>query len=137
MENIQNLLKPKVKEFDINFSNKSDPEIFNVNYDLWTLKITLAFSDHPSLVYVIFKNVVGFRVLDESNLLEFWNLEERIPGWIWKIESGGWFELEKLRSGFLVQNHSISHNEYLILGINDCVSVISESEPIIIDIEQK
>jgi hypothetical protein len=135
MENIENLLKPKVKEFDINFSNKSNPEIFNINYDLWTLKITLSFNDHPSPVYLIFKNVVGFRVLDEGNLLEFWDSDVRVPGWIWKIESGGWFELEKLRSGFLLPNHSITHNEYLISGINDCVSVISESEPIIIAIE--
>jgi len=135
MENIKDLLEPKVKEFDINFSNKSIPEIFNVNYDLWTLKLTLSFNDHPSLVYLIFKNVVGFRVLDEGNLLEFWDSEVRTPGWIWKVESGGWFELEKLRSGFLAQYHAISHNEYLILGINDCVSVISESEPIIIDSE--
>jgi len=135
MDNIQDLLQPKVKEFDINFPNKSTPEIFNINYDLWTLKITLSFNDHPSPVYLIFKNVVGFRVIDEGNLLEFWDERVRVPGWIWKIESGGWFELEKLRNGFLSQHHSISHNEYLIIGINDCVSVISESEPIIIDIE--
>ncbi|RKR11954.1 hypothetical protein C8C83_3713 [Flavobacterium sp. 90] len=135
MENIQDLLEPKVKEFDINFSNKSNPEIFNVSYDLWTLKITLSFNDHPSPIYVIFKNVVGFRVLDEGNLLEFWNPDVRVPGWIWKVESGGWFELEKLRNGFVSQHHSIDHNEYLISSINDCVSVISTSEPIIIDSE--
>lgn len=134
MKNIQNLLKPKVKEFDINLSNKSNPEIYNVNYDLWTLKITLSFSDHPNPVYVIFKNVVGFRVLDEGNLLEFWDNDIRVPGWIWKVESGGWFELEKLRSGFLAQHHGTNHDEYLISGINDCVSVIAKSEPIIIDI---
>jgi hypothetical protein len=135
MENIQNLLKPKVKEFNLNFLNNSLPEIINLNYDLWTLKITLDFKDIPQPIYIIFKNVVGFRVLDEGNLLEFWNPDIRVPGWIWKVESGGWFELEKLRSGFLTQYHTNSHNEFLILGINDCISVISESDPVIFDPE--
>lgn len=131
MENIQKLLKPKVKEFDINLSIYSHPEIIDISYDLLTLKITLEFEN--KWVYVIFKNVIGFRVLDEGNLLGFWDEDVRTSGWIWKVESGGWFELEKLRSGFLAQNHGDSHNEFLILGINDCVSIIAESNPIIID----
>jgi hypothetical protein len=134
MEDIQKLLKPKVAEFQTPITD-SNPEIYNINYDLWTLKITLGFNDIDRPMYVIFKNVVGFRVLDEGNLLEFWNPAVRVPGWIWKIESGGWFELEKLRSGFLAQHHGDSHNEYLVLGINDCISVIAESDPIIIDSE--
>ncbi|TPG31354.1 hypothetical protein [Flavobacterium pectinovorum] len=135
MNDIQNLLQPKIKEFNINFTNDTFPEIINLNYDLWTLKITLDFKDISQPIYIIFKNVVGFRVLDEGNLLEFWNPDIRVPGWIWKVESGGWFELEKLRSGFLTQYHTNSHNEFLILGINDCISVISESDPVIFDPE--
>ncbi len=135
MKNLQNLLQPKVKELDMNFFKNSIPEIINVNYDLWSLKITLSFREHPSPVYVIFKNVIGFRVLDEGNLLEFWNPKTRASSWVWKIENGGWFDLEKLREGFLSQHHLESNNEYLILGINDCVSIICTSEPILINIE--
>ncbi len=134
MENIRKLLKPKATEFQTEIADSS-PEIFNINYDLWTLKITLGFNDIDRPIYVIFKNVIGFRVLDEGNLLEFWDKDVRVPGWIWKIESGGWFELEKIRNGFLAQHHGKSHNEYLVTGINDCVSVLAESEPIIVDSE--
>ena len=134
MEDIRKLLKPKATEFKTEISN-SNPEIYNINYDLWTLKITLGYSNIDRPIYVIFKNVIGFRVLDEGNLLEFWDKEVRVPGWIWKIESGGWFELEKIRSGFLAQHHGESHNEFLVTGINECVSVIAECYPIIIDSE--
>lgn len=134
MKDIQKLLKPIVTEFQTEIPD-ANPEIYNVTYDLWTLKITLGFDDIKSPIYVIFKNVVGFRVLDEGNLLEFWDKDVRVPGWIWRVESGGWFELEKLRAGFLAQHHGDSHNEYLISGINDCLSVIAESEPIIMKSE--
>lgn len=131
MKDIQKLFKPKVTEFQ-NEIPDANPEIYNITYDLWTLKITLGFDDIESPIYVVFKNVIGFRVLDEGNLLEFWDKEARVPGWIWTVESGGWFELEKLRAGFLAQDHGNSHNEYLVSGINDCVSVLAESEPMII-----
>ncbi|MGZ9675626.1 hypothetical protein [Flavobacterium sp. GNP001] len=134
MKDIQKLLKPKVTEFKNKFP-ASNPEIFNISYDLWTLKISLGFDGINKPIYIIFKNVIGFRVLDEGNLLEFWDKEVRASGWLWKVESRGWFELEKLRSGFLAQHHGESHNEFLVAGINDCVSVLAESEPIIFDSE--
>ena len=74
MENIQKLLRPKATEFQTEIVD-SNPEIFNINYDLWTLKITLGFNDIDRPIYAIFKNVIGFRVLDEGNLLEFWTKE--------------------------------------------------------------
>ncbi|AWI26830.1 hypothetical protein [Flavobacterium pallidum] len=132
MKDIQKLLVPKAFKFDTGLVTKSNPEIYNVSYDLWTLTITLGFDDVNGPVYVIFKNVIGFRVLDEGDLLEFWNDDVRVPGWIWKIESGGWFELEKLRTGFLTQHHKESHDEFLVSGMNDCVSIIAESEPVIL-----
>ena len=106
------------------------PEIININYDLWTLKVILKFFTSDTLIYVVFKNVIGFRVLNEGNLLEFWNPEIRVSGWIWEIEEGGWFTLEKLRIDFVEGLHENKlRKEYLVLGINDCVSVITCSSP--------
>lgn len=106
------------------------PEIINIYYDLWTLRVTLKFFTSNTLIYVVFRNVVGFRVLNEGNLLEFWNPEIRVSGWIWEIEEGGWFTLEKLRKEFVegLQENKL-RKEYLVLGINDCVSVITCSSP--------
>lgn len=120
---------PTIKGVDFPIITNSIPEISNIIYDLWTLKITLLFPDLKHPVYLIFKNLNGFRVLDEGNLLEFWNNNIRIPGWIWIIEKGGWFDLEKTRNGFVEGYHENEYRkEYLILGQNDCVSIISMND---------
>ena len=120
---------PTVRAVDFPIISNSIPEISCINYDLWTLKITLLFPELECPVYLIFKNINGFRVLDEGNLLEFWNNDIRVPGWIWQIDKGGWFELEKTRNGFVEGYHENEYRkEYLILGQNDCVSVISMSD---------
>ena len=120
----------KVKQIDsIPFPDEI-PEIINIDYDLWTLRVTLKFFTSDTFIYVVFKNVIGFRVLDEGNLLEFWDPEIRVSGWIWEIEEGGWITLEKLRKEFVEDLHENKlRKEYLVLGINDCVSVITFSSP--------
>lgn len=124
-----NIDVPIVKAAKFPMITNTIPEISSINYDLWTLKVTLLFPDLRSPVYFVFKNIIGFRVLDESNLLEFWNNEIRVPGWIWEIERGGWFDLEKIRNGFVEGYHdNESRKEYLILGQNECLSVILRSD---------
>jgi hypothetical protein len=49
------------------------------------------------------------------------------------MESGGWFDQESERSGFLMgscaKEGDRRPNEYLLLGVNDCVSILSWGEP--------
>ena len=108
------------------------PEIVHVSYDLWRLQVTLVFEGQHNPVYLIF-NSVGFRVLDEGQLLDYWAKEDRAPGWIWRMQSGGWFEQESDRSGFLMgacaKDGDPRPQEYLVLGVNDCVSIFSWGEP--------
>ena len=125
----QNINPPSVSAVaGIEFQHKI-PELINLNYDLSKLKLILCFEQNQQ-IEVIFKNVIGFRVLDEGDLLEFWDPNVRAAGWIWKVESGGWFDLEKTRTGFLTGYQQDLHpGEYLVLGINDCVNIFSVSEP--------
>ena len=104
------------------------PEVTAVNYDTSLLRITISFENIDYPVHVIFDGVRGFRVLDEGDLLEFWNPDVRANGWLWFVEKGGWFELESLRKGF-VSGVTGGYREYLVLGQNDCVSVIAYGEP--------
>lgn len=106
------------------------PEIADIHYDLWLLMVTLRFENIDNPVYVTSNAPRGFRVLDEGDLLEFWNNETRPKGWLWGVKSGGWYDLEKYRSGF-VSGVTGGYTEYLILGENDCLSVITNDEPII------
>lgn len=101
------------------------PEVIAVSFDLWVLRLTLNFPGSVAPTYVEFEEVAGFRVLDEGDLLEFWSTDVHKPGWLWRIVAGGWRELESTRSGFI----RTDVREFLVLGINDCVSVFAGSEP--------
>jgi len=106
------------------------PEVTNLNYDLELLRITLGFQGVRSPIYLTFGGVRGFRMLDEGDLLELWNPDTRAESWLWQVEKGGWFDLESIRNGF-VSGATGGYNEFLILGVNECVSVISHDEPTI------
>ena len=129
MSQTNNELKKPVAE-SVNDSLAIDglPEIVNINYDLWYLTVTLEFPNRDTPIYVRAEEVIGFRVLDEGNLLEFWNPESRPDGWMWKIISGGWFELESTRKGF-ISGYDKEYSEYLILGADDCINIITNIEP--------
>jgi len=60
--------------------------------------------------------------------LEFWNDEIRLNDWFWNIEKGGWTDLERTRKGF-VSGLNNETTEYLILGINHCISIIANDKP--------
>lgn len=111
------------------------PEITNIQYDLWLLNITLLFPKQHSPVYVHFQNVVGFRVLDERDLLEFWGSDVRAEGWLWQVNAGGWLALESTRSGFLSAQITQEFTEYMLLGRNECVSVIADTPPTITSLD--
>ena len=86
----------------------------------------LSFETKKNPIYVVFDSLHGYRVLDEGDLLEFWEPDSRTEGWLWKVIKGGWLDLESTRSGF---NSGVAkiYDEYLILGKNECVSVITNT----------
>lgn len=109
------------------------PEVVRVSYDIPTLFIDVkSFDMDEDKATIKFDRILGFRVLDEGDLLEFWN-DQRPKGWLWEVLENGWFDFEKTRDEFLSACHEDELKEYLILGINDCVSVLTLSTPIIIN----
>lgn len=104
------------------------PEITHVVYDLHRLRVSLAFPGRDRPVHVVFRESRGFRVLDEGDLTEFWNPDTRPDGWLWRINSGGWLDLERSRATFLTGLGN-ECTEYLVLGVNDCVSVVASEDP--------
>ncbi|MEC4089593.1 hypothetical protein [Pseudoalteromonas rubra] len=111
-------------------SDSKVPELLSVNYDLWTLRLTLSFK--PSqFTYVDFEEVEGFRVLDEGQLLEFWS-EQTKYHWIFEIESNGWLSAEASRKTAPSLSEGEDLKEYLVAGINECVSILSYKPPVVI-----
>jgi hypothetical protein len=49
-------------------------------------------------------------------------------GWLHRIDQGGWRALESTRDGFL-SGLDERLAEYLVVGQNDCLNVLSRAEP--------
>ena len=77
---------------------------------------------------VSFVRPVGFRFLDEGDLLEFWPDCSLNNGWLYEIRSGGWLEQESARAGFLAK-HNDGLREYLVVSQNGCLSVLATGPP--------
>ena len=115
------------KQVHLEGSPESVPEISRIDYDLHTLRVTLHFSE-ISHAYVTFKDLSGFRVLREGDLIEYWG--SHLPDdWLWEIEANGWKSQESQRPGF-ISGHLSEIKEYLVVGLVDCLSVLSSSKPV-------
>lgn len=109
---------------------QSGAEVTRLEYDLHNLVINIEpIFDAPPIV-VTFESAIGFRVLDEGDLVEFWKHLSSKDGWLFQILAGGWFELESQRDGFISQ-HNSHVCEYLIVGPNECVSVLAYKPPLV------
>jgi len=108
------------------------PELTRIEYDAGKLTIH-AYVSGKQVAMVQFESVDGFRVLDEGDLLEFWPTCSWFHGkWLWEVHEGGWFELESTRPGFVGEKYK-GATEYLLVGDNECVSVISRDRPVVTD----
>jgi hypothetical protein len=67
-----------------------------------------------------------FRLVDEADIND-WEGICMSDSWLYTVESGGWFAHESEREGFLGRYGVFT--EYLIVGTDECVSVITKSSP--------
>jgi hypothetical protein len=80
---------------------------------------------------VHFPESSGMRVLGELDLASFWmGQPARVlqSTWLFVVRRGGWFDLEATRQDFYTQ-HEAPVVEYLVAGYEECVSVLSRSQP--------
>ncbi len=82
-----------------------------------------------SFVRVVFRSVVGFRVLDERDLNEFWPTYSERNGWLYEVHSGGWLELESSREGFIDDVFLGGRLREFLVVDDQCISVLSPSPP--------
>lgn len=114
---------PKIKLINSELSiNCKNSEVVGLAYDI-EKGLDIKYEVNPGkLCKIRFESpIIGFRMLDEGDLLEFWDSDYKGFG-IYEVTKGGWASLEKSRSGFITGHHKFK--EYLITGINDCVSVL-------------
>ena len=105
------------------------PEVTSVHFDLENLTVTLSFTAPNVRVRVVFPASRGFRVLDEGDLIEMWVDRPDTDAWLNIVEAHGWKDQELARPGYLSATPDL--REYLVVGINDCVSVLTYEAPTI------
>jgi hypothetical protein len=100
-------------------------------YDGLNLRVEI---QGPGFSYarVTFEEPVGFRVLDERELCEFWNKHSQPKGWFYEVEEGGWMELESHRTTFPTPFCG-DMREYMIVDYM-CINVLCNSPPTIFDL---
>lgn len=119
---------PRVRVIDSDFRADEVTRVERVTLTSECLSITMVSRDSEALV--CFEQTYGFRVLDEYDLTEFWAVVTLKDGWLFEVERGGWKDLELKRSHFLSgRNDWVT--EYLVIGLNDCVSVLTKQPPTI------
>mgnify|MGYP005877502447 CR=1 FL=1 len=93
------------------------------------LVVTLETEEKAEQIDVVFGFVAGLRVLDESDLNEYWPTCSTLNGWIYEIYSGGWFDQEKKREGFFSGVARSDLREFFIASDSDCMNILSISKP--------
>lgn len=119
--------RPIVKLLAAPFHPDPRCEITCVSYGNQNLTMRVVGVD--SAAEVVVSLVSGVRVLDEVDLTEFDDQCSLKSGWIFEVLDGGWKALELRRAHFLSARIYENLREFLIVGLNDCVSVLSRDEP--------
>ncbi len=104
------------------------PVVMGLHYDLEKLIITYDPDIPDKRLEIIFGSPRGFRCLDESDLINFWEHKIMVQNWLFEIVEGGWLDHEARREGFISKD--FGYKEFLICGADDCVSVISNDPPL-------
>ncbi|PKI02253.1 hypothetical protein [Glaciecola sp. 33A] len=112
--------------------NDGDVEVVNIQYDLEFLDVQVSILATQEVLTLRFDMTEGFRVLDERDLHNWWQVITMKDGWCFKVESGGWLSQESSRTDFMIGSLEY-YKEFLIIGLDTCVSVIAQKEPVILE----
>jgi len=103
-------------------------ELRDVHVDLNELTILAGLYNRNYDKKVIFTDVCGFRALDEGDLSFWWQHLNLSNGWCFQVIKGGWHDFERERKDFLSGQTDL-YREYLVIGVDLCVSVLTQTEP--------
>jgi hypothetical protein len=108
---------------------KTDVEVVSYSAD----GLRLLVSTPVGTASVQFDECIGFRVLDELDLTEFWTECSLKVGWLFEVRQGGWKDLESTRPSFY-RGRLQWMREFMLIGTDACVSVIAKEPPKVSDV---
>ena len=81
------------------------------------------------IVCVEFEEPLGFRVLDEREMTNYWPTCSTQNGWLFQIYSDGWLTEENKRNS--IAELFPKAKEFLVTSIMECVTVIAINPPVV------
>ncbi len=115
------------------YSQQSESDIVSLAYASGVLHLlidTVSGEGRQLSVEVEFDGPRGFRLLDEGDLLRYWEAKVFSPGHhVFEITSGGWRAQETQLSGMLSVSNAIGTREWFVATSNTCVNVLCAAPP--------
>ncbi len=116
---------------NLDYSKFENVFLDSIKYDT---ALTIVIINKFYKINIVFNRFVSYRVVNESNLMTYWELlyEKNINGWVfYKILNSAFHsELKSLSYNFLKGNEDTSYIEnYGFFTLSECVEVLSEIEP--------
>lgn len=141
---ILNPMNPKnkppfeVRPYGDRYRFDQESDITDVIYTSSGLRITvIAATSMFTNIYLElhFSSVSGFRMLDEGDLLGYWESKAfQTDHHLYEIISGGWATGEIISDGILSRNFDPNYREWFVATTNRCMNVLSDDEPMIREI---
>ena len=104
-------------------------EVLAIEARLGTLRIEVCELGGSRRLEVRFAATEAFRVMHERDLGDYWPTCSTPNGWIFEVTAGGWLSQEFERPDSLVAKIHSELQEFLIAGVEDCVSILSLAAP--------
>lgn len=117
----------KIKRLKTIIEEFYNPDILGMYYNGRELFIDYV-ANSNQIFEIKFKNVFGFRCLDEEDLTSYWKNKDLTQNWIVEILEGGWLDAE-YSIGNCFKSKTTQRREFLILSDDDCLSILSSDEP--------
>lgn len=121
----------KVLESSLRYQQKVVRSIY---YNGLSLIIDIQGERKFSYARIIFDNPIGFRILDERDLTEFWKNYNEKNGWFYEVLEGGWLELESKRTSFFSTEFFKNEVKEYLLVDDKCISILAINPPEIQDV---
>jgi hypothetical protein len=122
-------MKVSAVKFDTRFAFPEGTEIVRVEYGLGVLSVYVEDAQSGIFAKVVFSSIEAYRVMDERDLQDYWPVCSFANGWIFEIQNGGWLSSEMARCGGLTAQSVLGLREYMVTGVDDCISILSSLPP--------
>jgi hypothetical protein len=121
------------KRLGARYAQRSESDIVELTYASGELRVvvgTMSADGQNLQLDLKFDGPRGFRVLDEGDLIRYWEAKVFQAGYhLFEITSGGWRDQETQLPGMLSVSDAIGTREWFVATTNTCINVLCAGPP--------